>query len=83
MRILILGLASIVVSSGAIAQVSTTAKETGKATAETTRQAGDEVKGAMSSEPNKSIDKAKAKTHKANAKHHAHAAKDAAKDTVK
>jgi hypothetical protein len=44
---------------------------------------GDRVKAAGESQPDKSVDKAKAKSHKAKAHHHAHAAKEAAKDAVK
>jgi hypothetical protein len=70
-------------SSVAVAQVETTAKEAGKATSETAKQAGDRTKAAVESQPDKAVDKTKAQAHKANARHHAHAAKDAAKDTVK
>ncbi len=75
--------AAAMVSSLALAQVGTTVKEGAKATAETAKEAGDNVKGAVSSEPNKTIDKSKAKVHKAKAHAHAKAAKDAAKDIGK
>ena len=70
-------------SSVAVAQVETAAKEAGKATSETAKQAGDHTKAALESQPDKAVDKTKAQAHKANAHHHAHAAKDATKDTVK
>jgi hypothetical protein len=37
----------------------------------------------VESQPDKAVDKTKAQVHKADAQHHAHAAKDAAKDAVK
>ena len=67
----------------ALAQVGTTVKEGAAATSEKAQQYGDQAKSAVSSEPNKSINKAKAKVHKAKAHHHAKAAKDAAKDIPK
>jgi hypothetical protein len=65
------------------AQVGTTVKEGAKATSEKAQQLGDEAKAAVSSQPDKSIDKAKAQVHKAKAHHHAKAAKEAAKDIPK
>jgi hypothetical protein len=65
------------------AQVGTTVKEGAKATAEKAQQMGDEAKASVSSEPDKSVNKAKAKVHKAKAHHHAKAAKDAAKEIPK
>jgi len=65
------------------AQVGTTAKEGAKATSEKAQQLGDEAKASVSSQPDKSVNKAKAKVHKAKAHHHARAAKDAAKDIPK
>jgi len=65
------------------AQVGTTLKEGAAATSEKAQQLGDETKAAVSSQPNKSIDKAKAQTHKAKAHVHAKTAKDAAKDITK
>ena len=47
------------------------------------QQYGDQAKAAVSSEPDKSVDKAKAQVHKAKAKHHARNAKEAAKDIPK
>jgi hypothetical protein len=67
----------------ALAQVGTTVKEGAAATSEKAQQYGDQAKSAVSSEPNKSINKAKAKVHKAKAHHHAKVAKDAAKDIPK
>src|SRR6185312_7109493 len=83
MNKLVMCMAAILVSSTAFAQVGTTVKEGAKATAETAKEAGDETKAAVSSEPDKTIDKAKAKVHKAKAHHHAHEAKEAAKETTK
>jgi hypothetical protein len=67
----------------ALAQVGTTVKEGAAATSEKAQQYGDQAKSAVSSEPNKSVNKAKAKVHKAKAHHHAKVAKDAAKDIPK
>ena len=56
-------------STGAIAQeVGTAMKQGAKATAEKTEQLGDQAKAAMESQPNKTVDKAKAQIHKAKAK---------------
>jgi len=76
-------LAALVLSNAALAQVGTTVKEGAKATSEKAKEAGDETKAAVSSEPNKSVDKAKARAHKAKAHHHAHQSKEAAKDVPK
>ena len=67
----------------ALAQVGTTVKEGAKATSEKAQQVGDEAKAAVSSEPSKSIDKAKAHAHKARAHSHAQTAKAAAKEIPK
>jgi hypothetical protein len=67
----------------AVAQVGTTVTEGAKATSEKAQQFGDQAKAAVSSEPDKSVDKAKAQVHKAKAHHHAKVAKDAAKDIPK
>jgi hypothetical protein len=75
--------AMLAVGDLALAQVGTTVKEGAAATSEKAQQYGDQAKSAVSSEPNKSINKAKAKVHKAKAHHHAKAAKDAAKDIPK
>jgi hypothetical protein len=76
-------IAALLISGSVFAQVGTAVKEGAKATGETAKQVGDDVKGAVSSEPDKSIDKTKAKAHKAKAHQHAHAAKEAAKEAVK
>jgi hypothetical protein len=68
--------------SAGFAQVGTTVKEGAKATGEKAQELGDRAKAAVSSEPDKSVDKAKAEVHKAKA-HHAKAAKEAAKDIGK
>lgn len=83
MKKILLALAALALCNLSMAQVGTTAKEGAKATAEKAKQAGDETKAAVSSGPDKSADKAKAKVHKAKAHHHAKAAKDAAKDIPK
>jgi hypothetical protein len=75
--------ATMTVWSASWAQLGTTVKEGAKATAEKAQQLGDEAKAAVSSQPDKSVDKAKAKVHKAKAHHHAKAAKEAAKDIPK
>jgi hypothetical protein len=76
-------LLTLALSSIAVAQVETAAKNAGKATSETAKQAGDNAKAAVESQPNKAVDKTKANAHKANAHQHAHAAKQATKDAVK
>ena len=83
MKTLVAMMAAVALSSAVGAQVAPTVKEASKATAETAKQVGDQSKAAVESQPDKSIDKAKAKVHKAKAHQHAHAAKEAAKDTVK
>jgi uncharacterized protein YfaP (DUF2135 family) len=83
MKKLLLTMAVLAVSSVSMAQVGTTVKEGAKATGEKAQQYGDQAKAAVSSEPNKSVDKAKAQVHKAKAHHHAKAAKDAGKDIPK
>jgi Ni/Co efflux regulator RcnB len=65
-------------AAAAFAQVEPAVKETGKAVAESAKQGGDNVKAAVSTEPNKSVNKAKAKVHKAKARVHRHKAKKAA-----
>ena len=67
----------------AFAQVGTAVKESAKATGEKAQQIGDQSKAAVESQPDKTVDKAKAQTHKAKAHAHAHAAKDAAKEVPK
>ena len=83
MKKILLAIAVLAVSSVSLAQVGTTVKEGAKATGEKAQQMGDEAKASVSSQPNKSVDKAKAKVHKAKAHHHAKAAKEAGKDIPK
>jgi hypothetical protein len=83
MKKLLVTIAVLAVSSVSLAQVGTTVKEGAKATGEKAQQYGDQAKAAVSSEPNKTVDKAKAQVHKAKAHHHAKAAKDAGKDIPK
>jgi len=78
--LLVLALA---LSSVSLAQVGTTVKQGAKATAEKAKEVGDNTKAAFASEPNKSVDKAKAQDHKARAHRHAKAAKEAAKEIPK
>ena len=81
-RNLLFALITTTYAAAAIAQVVPTVKESGKAVSESTKEAGDNAKAAISTEPNKSVDKAKAHTHKAKAHAHAHHAKNAADATV-
>ncbi len=83
MRKVLAAVAALALCNISIAQVGTAAKEGAKATSEKAQQVGDQAKAAVSSEPNKSVDKAKARVHKAKAHHHAKAAKDAAKNIPK
>jgi hypothetical protein len=83
MKKILLALMGLVVCNMTFAQVGTTAKEGAKATAEKAKEVGDEAKAAVSSQPEKSVDKAKAKAHKAKAHYRAKAAKEAAKDIPK
>jgi hypothetical protein len=83
MRKMLLAIATMAACGVALAQVGTTVKEGAKATSEKAQQYGDQAKAAVSSEPNKSVNKAKAQVHKAKAHHHAAAAKDAAKEIPK
>ena len=76
-------IAVIAMTGPAWGQVGSTVKEGAKATGEKAHEIGDHVKGAVSSEPNKSEDKAKANIHKAKAHYHARKAKKAAKDIPK
>ncbi len=81
-KLLVIAVASMACAS-AFAQVGTAVKESGKATGEKAQQLGDEAKASVSSQPTKSVDKAKAQTHKAKAHAHASTAKDAAKEVPK
>ena len=69
--------AALVVSGAAFAQVGTTVKEGAKATGDKIEQGAQATAGAVTSEPSKSVHKAKAKYHKAKAAQEATAAKDA------
>jgi len=76
-------MAALVISTGAMAQVGTTVKEGAKATAEKSKEVGDNIKASGQSQPDKTVTKAKAKVHHAKANHHAGEAKDAGKDIPK
>ena len=75
--------AAVLIWNVADAQVGTTVKEGAKATGEKTQQYGDQAKAAVSSQPDKAANKAKAQVHKAKAHDHAKSAKDAAKEIPK
>lgn len=83
MNKLIATVAALLFSGAAFAQVGTTVKESAKATSETVQQGGQNVAGAMTPEPNKTMHKSKARMHKAKARAHGRAAKAAAKEIVK
>jgi hypothetical protein len=83
MKKFLLGVAALAVCNLSQAQVGTTATQGAKATGEKAEQYGDQAKAAVSSQPDKTVDKAKAQVHKAKAHHHAKVAKDAAKDVPK
>jgi hypothetical protein len=74
--------ASVALSSAVLAQAVPAVKETGHAIAEKSKEGADNVKGAFSSQPKKSMYKAKAHYHKAKAHEHAHDAKEDAHDAV-
>jgi len=78
-RWLVVPIAALSLASWVQAQVGTAVSESGKAVSQSAQQAGDEAKAAVSSEPDKAIDKSKARAHKASAQHHAHRAKAAVK----
>jgi hypothetical protein len=73
-------LATMALSAGAYAQVTTTVKEATKAAVEKTEQVGDQAKAAVTTGATKEEAKAKAAAHKAKAHHHANKMKAAAKD---
>ena len=83
MKNLLLMLTVALVCNVALGQVGTTVKEGAKATSEKAQQAGDEAKAAVSSQPSKSVDKAKAHVHKAQAHSHPKTSKEAAKEIPK
>lgn len=82
MKKLIAAAAALLVSSACFAQAGTAIKEGAKATSETVKQGGQNVAGAVSGEPDKTIHKTKARIHKTKAKAHGRAAKAAAKEAV-
>lgn len=75
--------AALAFSSVVAAQVGTTLKEGAKATLEKSEQLGDRAKAAVETQPDRSIDRAKARVHKAKARRHARIAKEAAKQIPK
>lgn len=83
MNKLVLTVASVAICNVALAQVGTTVKEGAKATSEKAQQYGDQAKASVESQPDKTIDKAKAQEHKAKAHHHAKKAKTAAEEIPK
>ena len=83
MNKLIAAVAALLISSVAFAQVGTAVKEGAKATSETAKQGGQNVAGAVTGEPEKTVHKTKAAVHKAKARAHAHAAKAAVKEIGK
>jgi hypothetical protein len=83
MKKILVAIAVLTVSSVSLAQVGTTVREGAQATGEKAKQYGDQAKAGVSSEPDKSVYKAKARVHKAKAHHHAKAAKEAGKDIPK
>ena len=83
MKTIVLIVAAVSLSNVSLAQVGTTIKEGAKATGEKTAQYGDQAKVAMSSQPSKTNNKAKAQVHKAKARDHAQVSKEAAKEIPK
>jgi hypothetical protein len=83
MKTLISAFAAVLIWNLADAQVGSTVKQGAKATDEKAAQYGDQAKAAVSSQPNKAADKAKAQAHKAKAHNHAKSAKDSAKQIPK
>jgi hypothetical protein len=82
MKNLLMALIATTFAAVAFAQVEPTVRESGKAVAESTKEAGDNVKAATSTGPNKSMYKAKARVHKAKAQVHRHQAKKASDAAV-
>ncbi|MDB6083795.1 MAG: hypothetical protein JWN43_1676 [Gammaproteobacteria bacterium] len=78
MKKMLMVVAATTFATAAFAQVGTVVKETGKAAGQSAQEAGDNVKSAVSTEPHKSVNKAKAHIHKAKAHAHRHRAKAAA-----
>jgi Cu/Ag efflux pump CusA len=83
MKPIIFVLAALLAYNVSLAQVQTAVKEGAKATGEKAQQLGDQAKGAVSTQPTKSISNAKANVHKAKAHAHSHNAKEAAKEVPK
>jgi hypothetical protein len=79
---LLIAIAGTVLFSVASAQSGDAVNESAKATAEGAKEAGDQAKAAVHSGPEKAMDKAKAKGHKASARYHRHRAKAAADAAV-
>jgi hypothetical protein len=79
---LLIVMAAMTCATVALAQAEPAAKESGRAIAESSKQAGDNARAAVSSEPDKSVYKAKARGHKARAHMHRHRAKEAADSAV-
>ena len=69
--------------TAAYAQTTTAVKEGSKAAGEKVMQGKENVEAAATSEPKKTVHKAKAQQHKASAATHAHAASAAAKNIGK
>jgi hypothetical protein len=80
---IVLVMATLTVWNLSLAQVGTTVQQGSAATADKAKQYGDQAKGAVSSQPDKSMDQAQAKVNKAKAHHHAKAAKTGAKEIPK
>ena len=83
MKKTLLAAALVFAATGAFAQVTTAVKEAGKATGEKTLQAKENVQAAATSQPKKTVHKAKAARHKAKASAHGSAASAAAKNIGK
>ena len=74
---------AILLAFGAQAQVGTTVKEAGSAAVERTKQAGENVAGAVTAEPKSSAHKAKARVHKRKAQRHAAKMRSAARASTR
>ena len=75
MKKLILALAIVFAGSASFAQTKDAVKESGKAVAEKAKEGKETVQAAVTSEPQKSMHKAKAKSHKAKGMKHDQKAK--------
>lgn len=80
---LMIAFAGAALVSLAHAQAVDAVKETGRATAEGTKEAGDNAKAAVHSGSEKSVNRTKARVHKAKARYHRHKAKAAADAAVR